>query len=406
MSAQPFDLRDLLRESAVERELREERERLGLDPPWLETVRPQEGCSRALGTPRNTRVPPEGKRGVPDGGTDPLRGSDRWEHPYPSRSLDADLDQGTPRNRVRTARELCALPDPPETDELLGSLIVRRQRIVVGAHTGEGKTTIALQIVRAVVAGEEFLDWHGRSGQRALVIDAEQGLKTIKRRLREAALEETDLVDYLRVPDGLGLDSNEQDIAEVEAILAAGGYGIVAADPLYKLHDGNSNDEREAVNLMRRFDAWRDAFGFALLLPVHLRKPIPGEKFSIHDVFGSSAYVRGAEVVLGLRRVSNGFAELSFFKDRDGDLPVGDKWGLIFDHESGFRRAPEDEVDSEETLAARLLEFVRENPGESTKKVTEAVEGRKQVLTEILRNDDRFRSERRGTGDYWFEAAA
>jgi hypothetical protein len=152
---------------------------------------------------------------------------------------------------------------------------------------------------------------------------------------------------------------------------------------------------------MRKLDAWRSEFGFALLLPVHLRKPIPGERFSIHDVFGSSAYTRGAEVVLGLRRVSNGFAELHFFKDRDGDLPIGEKWGLVFEREQGFRRAPEDEVDSDEVLTERLLEFVRTNPGLSTTKVTEAVEGRTQRLRDLLRHDDRFRSERKGQADLW-----
>jgi hypothetical protein len=123
------------------------------------------------------------------------------------------------------------------------------------------------------------------------------------------------------------------------------------------------------VNLMRRFDRWRSEYHFGLLLPVQLRKPIPGERFSIHDVFGSSAYVRGAEVVLGLRRVSNGFAELHFFEDRDGDLSVGEKWGLLFDQEQGFRRAPEDELVPAEVIAERLLAFVRTNPGLSTSKV-------------------------------------
>lgn len=312
---------------------------------------------------------------------------------------------GGPVFEVVTARGLCELPDPPQTDELLGSLVVRGQRIVIGAHTGEGKTTIALQLVRAIVAGADFLDWKGAAGCRALVIDAEQGLKTIKRRLREVGLDSSDDVDYVRVPDGLELDRDEAQISALERLLEEGRYALVLVDPLYKLHGGNSNDEREAVNLMRRFDRWRERFGFALPLPVHLRKPIPGEKFSIHDVFGSSAYVRGAEVVLGLRRVSNGFAELHFFKDRDGDLPVGDKWGLLFDRDSGFRRAP-DEVESEEEIAERLLAFVRENPGQSTTKVTDAVEGRKATLTRILRNDDKFRSERKGQADLWFEADA
>ena len=37
-----------------------------------------------------------------------------------------------------------------------------------------------------------------------------------------------------------------------------------------------------------------------------------------------------------------GYARLHFFKDRDGDLPVGEAWGLLFDRDEGFRRDPED----------------------------------------------------------------
>lgn len=91
---------------------------------------------------------------------------------------------------------------------------------------------------------------------------------------------------------------------------------------------------------MKRFDGWRERFRFALVLPVHCRKPLPGTKFSIHDLFGSSAYVRGAEVVLGLQRVSDGYAKLHFLKDRDGDLPIGARWGLLFDRQEGLRRDP------------------------------------------------------------------
>jgi hypothetical protein len=79
-------------------------------------------------------------------------------------------------------------------------------------------------------------------------------------------------------------------------------------------------------------------------------------KFSIHDLFGSSAYVRGAEVVLGLRRVSDGYAKLHFLKDRDGDLPISTAWGLLFDQEEGFRRDPNDGVIRD--LREELLELL------------------------------------------------
>ncbi len=242
---------------------------------------------------------------------------------------------------VMTAREICELPDPLGEDELLGPLLVRRQRVLLGAHTGDGKTTMAMQFLKAATEKAQFLDWNGIGG-KALVIDAEQGQRTVKRRLREAGLNESDAVDYLRVPDGLVLDKSDEQRAAIADLLARGAYDIVLAGPLYKLHGGDANAEREAVDLMKVFDRWREDYGFALVLEVHCRKPPVGVKFTMHEFFGSTAYLRGAEVVLGIQKIRPGFSKLHFFKDRDGDLPSGEAWGLLFDRETGFRRDPHD----------------------------------------------------------------
>jgi hypothetical protein len=260
------------------------------------------------------------------------------------------------------------------------------QRLILGGHTGEGKTTMALAIVRAVVSGLEFLDWTGIGG-RALVIDAEQGLKTIKRRLHEAGLADREDVDYVHVPDGLALDSDERHVAEVERVLEAGGYSLVLADPLRKLHAGDSSGEREAVDLMRRFDAWREGYRFALLLPFHCRKPIPGTKFSIHDIFGSGAYVRGAEIVLGLRRVSDGLSRLHFLKDRDGDLPIGDKWELLFDRDQGYRRKQDE---AERDVGGDVVAFLEGVACAPVGEIQAAVKGRDEAVRDVLKFDERI----------------
>lgn len=43
---------------------------------------------------------------------------------------------------VYTAAELTALPDPPESDYLLGPFVVRSARTIVVGDTGHGKTTL------------------------------------------------------------------------------------------------------------------------------------------------------------------------------------------------------------------------------------------------------------------------
>lgn len=257
---------------------------------------------------------------------------------------------------VLTARALCAMPDPPRSDELLGPLVMRGCRTIIGGHTGEGKSTYTAALVAAIVKGEPFLEWQGAGGC-ALVLDLEQGLRTVKRVLREAGLADSDDVDYARIPDGLALDKNVHDIAAVLEVLERKPYDVVVLDPHYKAHRGESNEERPMVDFMRQLDAWRTQFGFALVLPCHYRKPsreIKGTP-TIHDLFGSSAIVRGAEVVIGLERKSDGYSRLHFFKDREGELPVGEAWGLLFDREQGFRRDPKD--GEERDLAAELVEL-------------------------------------------------
>jgi hypothetical protein len=131
------------------------------------------------------------------------------------------------------------------------------------------------------------------------------------------------------------------------ATITSGSYGLVVLDPYYKAHRvDDPNTERSVTDLMRRLDALRATYGFGLILPAHPRKEpstsTGPRKLTIHDVSGSGVVVRGAEVVVGIERLAHGYARLRYLKDRDGDLPIGEAWGLIFERGAGFRRDPRD----------------------------------------------------------------
>ena len=298
-------------------------------------------------------------------------------------SENSDEPGDGPRIEVMTAKALCELPDPPTSDLLVGPLLIRGQRTVIGGYTGEGKTSLTLRLVQTATEGGEFLDWSGAGGNRAIVIDAEQGVRSIKRGLRETGLDRSEAVDYLRAPHGLSLDQSP-DAKAVEAQLAAGGYALVVADPLYKLHRGDSNEERHATDLMRLFDRWREQYGFALVFTMHPRKrPAQGTRFTMDELFGSGAYLRGAEVVLGLERPRAGRARLHFFKDRDGDLPVGEKWGLLFDREQGYERDPEDGK-YKPNAAEQVRELLAADPGLTQDELVEATKKAKRTVRGAL----------------------
>lgn len=271
------------------------------------------------------------------------------------------VDEGEePERTIRplSARTLCEEPDSI-VPELVGPLIQAGARTILVGQTGEGKTTLALQLVKAALAGDRFLDWQGVGAGSALILDLEQGKRSVKRAFRDAGLDNRDDVDIALVPDGLRLDRELDHVNELDETIGLGGYTIVVIDPFYKAHQADDpNAERPIVDLMRILDALRAKYGFALILPAHPRKEPPGNnmlrKLTIADVAGSSAITRGAEIILGIERVAHGYARLRFLKDRDGDLPIGEAYNLLYHREHGYMRDPRD-LEPERDYRAQIL---------------------------------------------------
>ena len=201
---------------------------------------------------------------------------------------------------VRTAREISALPEPDDSDMLVGPLVRRAARIVIVADTGHGKTTLAMQLASAALTGWEVFGHFGAKVSCVLVVDLEQGIRSIKRTLTEAGMAEREDVLYVAAPDGLALDSDEEHREELERIVDANRPDVLVLDPYYKAHRGDSNEERGVVDLMRYLDALRARFGFALILPAHPRKDQTGET----GLASSSSTTSPAPVPLPVERSS------------------------------------------------------------------------------------------------------
>ena len=153
-------------------------------------------------------------------------------------------------------------------------------------------------------------------------------------------------------------EKERADAAEAERDALARRVEALRASvkPLYKAHQGDSNDERAMVDMMRRLDRWRDEHGFCLVIPMHLRKMDPrATDPTMDDIFGSGGLTRGAEVVLGLRKNAPGRSTLYFWKDRDGDLHEESKWKLTFTMEDGFERDPEDKGPEPQEVIERAM---------------------------------------------------
>jgi len=286
-------------------------------------------------------------------------------------------------------KQISEMPDPGYK-ELLGPLVYRGLRTLVGAATGEGKTTLVMWMLRAIVNGEGFLGYKrigpDDEGNRpkVLVIDAEQSVPDIQRLAKETGMEQSEDIMYVHVPDGLHLGDSSNDAIELERIIEQMRPDVVVVDPAYKVASIDSNSEREVVDLMRLFDRWRAEYGFAFIMPVHTRKgdkKNPGGQPTLDDIFGSGAFSRGAEVILGLRMGEPGYSRMYVWKHRPGGLDKNTHFDMTFDRDTGYSIIEKETVQTvqqiiESALARRpegmTAETLADETGKSVKQVRKA----------------------------------
>lgn len=269
--------------------------------------------------------------------------------------------EGEYRLLVRTAAEVMELPEPDASSVLLGPFVFQGARTIVVGDTGHGKTSFALQMLKAILSGDEMLGHQGAGRGPVMVVDLEQGIRSIKRGLRESQLADEPECLHVSVPDGLALDQDATHIRALAQACAEHHPIAVLLDPYYKAHRADEpNAARPVIDLMRILDALRVTFGFALILPAHPRKDVAGakdgaRKLSLHDVAGSGALTWGVETVLAVERMGHGYARLRYLKDREGDLPIGDSIGMLYDREQGFHLDPRS-TETDEGVEAKIAE--------------------------------------------------
>jgi hypothetical protein len=268
------------------------------------------------------------------------------------------------RDRVCTIWEL-AWKETEQAEPLLGPLVRR------------GMT---------IVTGDEFLGWEGKGGT-AFIIDLEQGLSVAQRRVYEAFMGKAshgrpipelmgnvklegawENVLYADWQEGVDLSQPGIGIDVVREYLEMVKPDVVMIDPVYKLFMGTDLNEQVAISsFVHEIQKLRTEYGFALILPMHPRKPgVAPQGLTMHDLYGSAVWSWWAEQIVMLRRPANAEGSvLGFEKDRIGDgPPIGSKWSLEFEPGRGFRRASgEAGVPGGDNRAMKRIYLFLQEPG-------------------------------------------
>jgi hypothetical protein len=274
------------------------------------------------------------------------------------------------RARIHTLKDLLH-EQTEQADPLLGPLVRRGQTTMIGGYAGSGKSTISLELVRAIVTGGDFLGWEGE-GASALIVDLEQGMSVAQRRIYESftglPLGDFNLMDlvadmdfpefyekvrYADWQEGADLFTHSPDIEVLEEELDEHRPDVVLIDPIYKLFMGRDMSEQtEISSFIREIQLLRNKYGFALILPMHPRKPAPGGgALTRHDLFGSMIWGAWAENIVMIQRSEGNVAKLRWEKDRMGQSPAKDgaAWSLTYEAGRGYRREASEAPDGAKT---------------------------------------------------------
>lgn len=206
------------------------------------------------------------------------------------------------------------LPAPetiPPREWLYGTWLIRRFVTVLVAPGGTGKSLLAMAIGMALASGKGFLGQHVHHSVPAWVMNLEDPLDEMDRRVAAMmirhGLSAADLEGRLflhsgrdrrlmmaeRSSDGYSIAYPDKD--GVIAAARSGGVGVIVVDPFVKSHglEENSNPDMDAAAT-----AWAevgDATGAAILLVHHTRK---GAVADIEAARGGKALTDAARVGL------------------------------------------------------------------------------------------------------------
>ena len=225
--------------------------------------------------------------------------------------------------------------DIPVRDWVIPGLLLRRNLSVLVAPPASGKSLLTLQMAIAVALGMAWGGWFPRRPEKVLVINAEDDLDEMRRRLFAAAknmgVNQADLVGRVFLADApesiviARMDARSKSVIRTPLIeqlvitIEANGIGLVVVDPFAETFEGdeNSNSEVKWAGIIWREVARRTLTALWL---VHHTKKYAGEMAGVADASrGGGALIGTARILSTLFTMTEDEAKLLDVSPEDRD---------------------------------------------------------------------------------------
>jgi 5S rRNA maturation endonuclease (ribonuclease M5) len=213
-------------------------------------------------------------------------------------------DEESPVDLAPDLHEFLAGTDPPY-DWIVENILERGDRLVWTGFEGLGKTVTMRQIAVGAAAGIHPFTGEAAIARKVLWIDCENSSRQGRRLFRK--LERITVAKGHRVPAGgmrlihrpEGLDlMGDEDVAWLLERVTAHKPDLLYIGPLYRLHDGDINEERVMRRIVKTLDQARIKVDCALMVEHHSPHG-DGANRSVRPI-GSSLLRRWPECGYGL----------------------------------------------------------------------------------------------------------
>ena len=169
--------------------------------------------------------------------------------------VDDDIEDETPNASFETITgKVLMTMEFPEEEWLIDKIVPQAGITMFVGEAAAGKSFIALDAVRALTGDSKFLDnFEVKTKCRVLIIDKENGLRRIQKRMKGMQFGDSEDIFLLKYPEHFDL-KNEKFMQSVSQLISANDIKLVIMDSFVDVLIGSENDAgdtNEVFNLLR-----------------------------------------------------------------------------------------------------------------------------------------------------------
>lgn len=173
----------------------------------------------------------------------------------------------------------------PPNEWLVDRLMPLGSITALSGNPGSYKSWLALCIAKAVATGNNFLGRFPVIPGAVLIVDEEDQLGHLQKRLSMLGVPAEAPIHYLS-QSGVMLD-NDRHVTKMQTFIEERGIKLVIVDSLVRVHSGDENDARDMARLFRNIRKLTAA-GATILVIHHHRKAVIGQTGPQQSLRGSS----------------------------------------------------------------------------------------------------------------------